>query len=101
MASHLSRCAITTNKGVQPILDAVIDFLPSPVDRGEIKGVSAKDETKEESPRWSLIMIVKIMSLSAFFVNLLCLPYPEAGCRHRSSQLHPLRGKEAFPYFVV
>jgi elongation factor G len=28
------------NKGVQPLLDAVVDFLPSPIDIGAVKGVS-------------------------------------------------------------
>jgi elongation factor G len=27
------------NKGVQPLLDAVIDYLPSPVDLGEVRGI--------------------------------------------------------------
>ena len=32
------------NKGVQPLLGAVVDFLPSPVDRGAIKGLDPRTE---------------------------------------------------------
>ncbi|SCA55302.1 protein chain elongation factor EF-G, GTP-binding [Candidatus Terasakiella magnetica] len=35
------------NKGVQPLLDAVIDYMPAPTDIAAIKGVDAKDESIE------------------------------------------------------
>ena len=35
------------NKGVQPLLDAVIDYMPSPIDVESVKGVDVKDETTE------------------------------------------------------
>jgi elongation factor G len=38
------------NKGVQPLLDAVVDFLPSPLDRGAIKGVDLKGNEIERKP---------------------------------------------------
>ncbi|SDU21252.1 elongation factor G [Stappia sp. ES.058] len=44
------------NKGVQPLLDAVVDFLPSPVEVPDIKGIDAKSEeeiarkSSDESP---------------------------------------------------
>jgi elongation factor G len=38
------------NKGVQPLLDAVVDFLPSPLDRGAIKGVDMKGNEVERKP---------------------------------------------------
>ena len=37
------------NKGVQPLLDAVVDYLPSPADRGAIKGTNM--DTGEEMIR--------------------------------------------------
>ncbi|WP_294304691.1 elongation factor G [uncultured Sphingomonas sp.] len=38
------------NKGVQPLLDAVIDYLPSPLDVPAIKGVKLDGETPDERP---------------------------------------------------
>ena len=49
------------NKGIQPLLDAVVDYLPSPLDTPETKGVnpdtgeemlSAKPTTKSHSRLW-------------------------------------------------
>ena len=37
------------NKGVQTLLDAVVDFMPAPTDVPNIRGVDPDDETKEDS----------------------------------------------------
>jgi len=54
------------NKGVQPLLDAVVDFLPSPVEIPAIKGVDAKTEepiTRKASDDEPLgILAFKIMN---------------------------------------
>ncbi|MGA8852340.1 MAG: elongation factor G [Aeromicrobium sp.] len=39
------------NKGIQPLLDAVIDYMPNPLDVGEIQGIDAKDESKTDTRR--------------------------------------------------
>ncbi len=36
------------NKGVQPLLDAVVDYLPSPVDLPPVKGTNPKTDAEEE-----------------------------------------------------
>ena len=38
------------NKGVQPLLDAVVDFLPSPLDVPEVEGVDPVNGTKMNCP---------------------------------------------------
>ena len=39
------------NKGVQPLLDAVVDLLPSPADRGQVEGIDFKtDEPTTRKP---------------------------------------------------
>jgi elongation factor G len=38
------------NKGVQPLLDAVVDFLPSPLDVGSVKGKKYDGEGDDERP---------------------------------------------------
>jgi elongation factor G len=36
------------NKGIQPLLDCIVRWMPSPVDRGNIKGISIKDDSTFE-----------------------------------------------------
>ena len=39
------------NKGVQPLLDAVVDYLPSPLDVPAVKGIDPKNDQEIERPQ--------------------------------------------------
>ena len=42
------------DKGIQPLIDAVINFLPSPIDRGLVKGINPHNEKEEyRKPEYS------------------------------------------------
>ena len=50
------------NKGVQPLLDAVVDYLPSPLDIGAVKGESLDGDAKR---------LYVILPMTNHFVGLL------------------------------
>jgi elongation factor G len=76
------------NKGVQPLLDAVVDYLPSPLDRPPIKGIDAK--TGEETVRKSSdteplsLLAFKLMD-DQYGVLTFCRIY--SGILHKGSAL--------------
>jgi elongation factor G len=85
------------NKGVQPLLDAVVDYLPSPVDRGAIKGMHPETEepiTRDPSDDSPFSMLAfKIMDDPFVGTITFCRVYSgtvESG----TSVLNPLRDKK-------
>ncbi len=61
------------NKGVQPLLDAVVDYLPSPVEVADIKGIDPKtgDEVKRASSDEEALSMLAFKVMNNSFVGSL------------------------------
>ncbi|WP_029058723.1 elongation factor G [Stappia stellulata] len=84
------------NKGVQPLLDAVVDFLPSPVEVPDIKGIDAKTEeeiarkSSDESP---LAMLAFKIANDPFVGSLTFCRIYSGVLNKGSSLLNTVKGK--------
>ncbi len=61
------------NKGVQPLIDAIVDFLPSPRDRGGVEGINPKTketESRSVDPKAPLTAFVFKTATDPFFGKL-------------------------------
>ena len=54
------------NKGVQPLLDAVVDYLPSPLDIPPVKGINPNSQAVEESVRRHLEFLSSLFGFVDF-----------------------------------
>jgi elongation factor G len=78
------------NKGVQPLLDAVVDFLPSPIDIEAVKGVNprtnAEDTRKTDDAEPVSALAFKIMTDP--FVGQLTFIRVYSGCLNAGSYVY-------------
>ena len=85
------------NKGVQPLLDAVVDFLPSPLDREAYTGIDPKTEepvTRKPSDDEPLSMLAfKIMNFEHVGSITFCRIY-SGTIQQGQSLLNTTRGKK-------
>ncbi|WP_310619392.1 elongation factor G [Flexibacterium corallicola] len=84
------------NKGVQPLLDAVVDYLPSPVEVPAIKGIDAKteEETVRESSDEEPLGMLAFKIMNDPFVGSLTFARIYSGVLSKgSSVLNTVKGK--------
>ncbi|WP_068082296.1 elongation factor G [Polycladidibacter stylochi] len=84
------------NKGVQPLLDAVVDYLPSPVEVPAIKGIDAKteEETVRESSDEEPLGMLAFKIMNDPFVGSLTFARIYSGVLNKgSSVLNTVKGK--------
>ncbi|KZL20521.1 Elongation factor G [Pseudovibrio axinellae] len=84
------------NKGVQPLLDAVVDYLPNPVEVPAIKGIDAKteEETVRESSDEEPLGMLAFKIMNDPFVGSLTFARIYSGVLNKgSSVLNTVKGK--------
>lgn len=81
------------NKGVQPLLDAVIDYLPSPEDKGEVRGLHPETHQEEVRKAEAIApfsgLVFKV--LVDKFVGKMALVRVYSGTLHRGDFLDNMR----------
>ncbi|HCB51848.1 TPA: elongation factor G [Patescibacteria group bacterium] len=86
------------NKGAQLMLDAVVDYLPSPLDRGTMKGVDVDDESKvleRKSDDKEPVSAIAFKILTDPFVGTLTYVRVYSGVIHSGdSLLNPITGQK-------
>jgi elongation factor G len=77
------------NKGVQPLLDAVVDFLPSPIDIASIRGVDVKSEepTKRKASDSEPLSLLAFKIMNDPFVGSLTFCRIYSGVLEKGSSL--------------
>jgi elongation factor G len=76
------------NKGVQPLLDAVVDYLPSPLDRPAIKGIdpkSGEETTRPSSDTEPLSLLAFKLMDDQYGILTFCRIY--SGVLHKGTAL--------------
>jgi elongation factor G len=85
------------NKGVQPLLDAVVDYLPSPLDTPEIKGANpdSKDEviTRAADDKQPFSALAFKIMADPFVGQLTFIRVYSGGLKSGDSVLNPRTGK--------
>ncbi len=84
------------NKGVQPLLDAVVDYLPSPLDIPDVQGVKLDGETPDSRPATDdaplSLLAFKIMNDP--FVGSLTFARIYSGTLSKGSYLNSVKDKK-------
>jgi elongation factor G len=84
------------NKGVQPLLDAVVDYLPSPLDIPDVQGVKVDSDEKDSRPAddAAAFSALAFKVMNDPFVGSLTFIRIYSGTLSKGSYLNSVKGKK-------